>query len=148
MKAFIFLLILCIGCTPIITTFNQDDNVSATFKDLEGTKNQLFTRSQEWLIAAFNSAESVIQYSDKEDGVIIGKYKLRTVATAGHGYDLYATITIQVKDGRARISIQPYGTWGYIKSSNLIPYTKEQARKEMEEMGWSFEQFIRVPMDF
>lgn len=137
---------LC-GCVSIISTFTADDQVSKTL-DVNGTKNQLYTRANEWMIAAFNSAESVIEYSDKEDGVIIGKYQLREVPFGGKVARLYATITIRVKDYKARIEVQPYGTWGYYKNSNFMPYTKEIAIQEIQHMVDNFELFIRSGTDF
>lgn len=148
MRVFLSTLSLWIcGCASVISTFTADDQVSKTL-DASGTKNQLYTRANEWMIAAFNSAESVIEYSDKEDGVIVGKYQIREVPFEGKASRLYATITMHVKDYKVRIEVQPYGTWGYYKNGNFVPYTKEMAVQEIQRMVDNFEMFIHSRTDF
>jgi hypothetical protein len=40
----------------------------------ENTKNKLYLKANDWMISTFGNAESVIQFSDKDAGVITGKY--------------------------------------------------------------------------
>jgi hypothetical protein len=146
----IFILIFASSCATIPASFSADDDVSKTVDDLTGSKNQLYAKATEWLITYFGSAESVIQYADKEDGIIIGKYVLRSVAVQGtsKAYELFATITIQVMDNKARIDIRPYGYWEYVHPSQVPQYTKERAKNDLEVTATSFAQFIRNPMEF
>jgi hypothetical protein len=60
------------------------------------------------MVETFNNAESVIQFSDKENGIVTGKYIMTTIITStttSHG--VYSIIKIQVKDGAAKITITP-----------------------------------------
>jgi hypothetical protein len=72
------------------------------------SKGDLFTKVNMWMVDAFNNADSVIQYSDKESGVLKGKYTFTvTIANLGIVGDIYnyqSTLTIEVRDGRCRVS--------------------------------------------
>jgi len=75
-------------------------------QDIE--KDRLFVLANSWAVDAFVSAESVIEFSDKEAGIIKGKY---TISFWGdiQSYYVRSTLTIEVKDGAARITIaDPY----------------------------------------
>jgi len=67
------------------------------------SKDTLFTKVNMWFVDAFKSAESVIQYSDKESGVIKGKYVGNTGTKLILTYNITSTITVEVRDGRYRI---------------------------------------------
>lgn len=71
-------------------------------------KNDLFVKSNLWMIDVFNDAKSVIQFSDKEAGVLKGRY-LWFYQSGGQytpEYEFTATITIYVKDNNIRLEIQ------------------------------------------
>lgn len=77
------------------------------------TQDINYIKANEWMIENFNNAESVIQFSDKDAGLIKGKYLMkegfyqprtqytREVKTD----DIFAIITIRVKDNKSRIEI-------------------------------------------
>ena len=71
-------------------------------------QDYLFVLANSWAVDAFVSAESVIEYSDKEAGIIKGKYII-SFSEGVYGYNVRSTITIEVKNGAARITIaDPY----------------------------------------
>jgi hypothetical protein len=77
-----------------------------------GTKAELFVKANLWMVDQFKSAKSVIQYSDKEAGVIKGKYLLASFPLEGFfghtiGGDYTATITITVADNLMTLNIIP-----------------------------------------
>ena len=87
---------------------------------LNTLKPKNYIQANEWMVEAFVSSQSVISFSDKEAGIVKGKY---TVHSGTHtpgtyiGYGIttpssstparYAIITIRVKDSLARLEIQP-----------------------------------------
>ena len=78
----------------------------------ETSKDELFVRSNTWMVENFNNAESVIQFSDKEAGIVAGKYTFFTKSVSVSMYDVRevessAMIKIKVKNGAAQISITP-----------------------------------------
>lgn len=76
--------------------------------DMDNSKDQLYVKTNEWFVETFNSAESVIEFQDKEAGKIIGKYVLR-ITQGLYYYNIKQTISIDVKEGKVRIVIKdPY----------------------------------------
>jgi hypothetical protein len=57
------------------------------------------------MVDVLKNAESVIQYSDREAGIIKGKYISTGVGSdLGYRVDVGSTITIELRDNRYRIS--------------------------------------------
>lgn len=121
------------------------------YDDVQGTQNELFLKSNEWMIGAFNNAKSVIQHSDKAEGVIIGKYLMLTTSstvvfgspTPIPGTDVYAIIDIRVKDNKARIEIKP-NDFRYVSDGMSKEFTKEDAIAIMEKLSESFHEALKV----
>jgi len=105
--------------------------------NVEGkTKNELYIRANTWMVETFNNAESVIQFSDKENGIVTGKYIMTTIITStttSHG--VYSMIKIQVKDGAARITITPQS---YQNNANVfaggVGYSLEKMNADIDEL--------------
>ena len=74
----IILLIIFSGCITY-KLVSLDGATNETVINLEGKKSKLYVMANEWMVQAFNNAESVIQFQDKEEGVIIGKYLLKSI---------------------------------------------------------------------
>lgn len=89
---------------PVTSTFEFEDN-----------QEELYIKSNSWMVKTFTDSKSVIQFSDKESGTIIGKYLVKPELISYGLYgtqtkilgDVSAIITIQVKDKKAKISIVP-----------------------------------------
>lgn len=75
-------------------------------------KSGNYVLANEWMVEAFNNAESVIQFTDKESGTIKGKYILKQAYISTSPYvastsALSAIITLRVRDNKIRIEIDP-----------------------------------------
>lgn len=76
-------------------------------------KNTNFIKANEWMVENFNNALSVIQFTDKEAGIIKGKYLMKAgynraaapYVAAISTKDFYAVITLRVRDNKSRIEI-------------------------------------------
>ena len=69
-------------------------------------KDTIFVRVNSWMVDSFKNADSVIQFSDKDAGIVKGKYITpRVQGSGGYFYDIESTITIEVRDGRYKISM-------------------------------------------
>jgi hypothetical protein len=51
-----------------------DKPVIKTYTDLTDNQDELFIKANDWMISMFKDASSVIQFNDKQEGVLIGKY--------------------------------------------------------------------------
>lgn len=108
------------------------------------TKNELYIRANTWMVEAFTNAESVIQFSDKENGIVTGKYIMTTIITStttSHG--VYSIIKIQVKDGAAKITITPES---YQNNANIfaggISYPLEKMNSDVDALIGDFSKSI------
>ena len=122
--------------------------------EVTGTKNELFVDVNRWMISIFKDARSVIQFSDKDEGILIGKYLLHE---REYDPEIFAMIEIKVAEGKAQISISPYD-WNYEKlirydgsEVNLegtwldgYNYTKEKAIADIENLFESFSKAIQI----
>jgi len=125
------ILLLLSGCATF-TPITYSDYSSSKEIVIDVDKNEAFVIANSWMVETFNDAESVIQFSDKEAGIIKGKYlmrgTLRTVTglygtTSTSDSRVYAIITIQVKEGLTKISINPQGEGTYyIADENSAMY--------------------------
>ena len=68
------------------------------------SQSDLFIKANLWFVDAFRDAGSVIQFSDRESGVISGKYIGNRFMIGMYFFQISSTITVEVRDGRYRIS--------------------------------------------
>lgn len=99
---YIILLTVLTSCSVSQAKFYPVDNKEFTFskisKNLPFSKNELYLKSNYWIVDYFINPKEVVQYSDKEEGVIKGIYK---------NYFLNLQFTIKVADSTAQIDIKP-----------------------------------------
>lgn len=88
-------------------------------------KNANYVLANEWMVESFNDAKSVIQFTDKESGTIKGKYLLKSGGTTTDMWgivsstpELYAIITMRVRDNACRIEIDPPSS-GFYSAINM-----------------------------
>ncbi|WP_319228378.1 DUF4468 domain-containing protein [Draconibacterium orientale] len=151
MKKLLLISIVAIIATSCYTTKSvtfSDDEFVKVYDDVSGTQDQLYLKSNEWLIGIFKNAKSVVQHSDKDEGVILGKYLLTTIPfvdmlTGTSNYtDVFATIDIRLKDNKARLAIQPYD-YSYLENSMNKGYNKEGIINEMEAIAEDFHSTLK-----
>lgn len=138
----IYALVL-LSCAPALIQFNEDEHLVEVFEDITGTQDQLYLKANSWMVETFNNAESVVQHTDKEEGVIIGRYLMNgLIQTSMYGSAdsrIYAIIDIRVRDNKARIEIKPQGSWRYDASGMTIyDYSKEDAKREIATLSQDF----------
>lgn len=147
--SFAILLMLFTSCSTMRLAKFSEPSVKI-YEDVSGTKNDLFVKSNEWLIRNFKDATSVIEFSDKEEGVLIGKYLLSGSLVPGiYGTStdtrIYAKIDIRVKDSKARISIEPIGEWKYDPSGlTIYTYSPEDAQSDINVLMSSFHSALKA----
>jgi hypothetical protein len=105
------------------------------YENLNSLQDDLFQKSNEWIVSFFRDAKSVIQHTDKEKGVIIGKYLMNSYV------EVYVTIDIRVKDGRARLAITPNDYFYY--ETKKLSYTKKDAINDMNQLAQSYYEKIK-----
>lgn len=68
---------------PIDPETNKITYSEVVLVDSVTTKQELYLKAKEWFAHAFNSAQNVIQFDDKESGKIIGKGLISVGSTLG-----------------------------------------------------------------
>ena len=114
--------------------------------DLSAKENYIL--ANEWMVEAFNNAESVIQFSDKEAGIVRGKYSL--YSGWGNGYysidKVTAIITLRTKDNGVVIEIDTrgqqytvlHGTDPLTLQKVSYGYNSTKASKDINALLFSF----------
>jgi hypothetical protein len=74
------------------------------------SKAELFQLSNEWLVDTFSSADAVIQFKDKQEGVVMGKGYFQYFDIAYGQTRIWFTLKMEVKEQKARISIYDFIT--------------------------------------
>jgi len=123
--------------------------------NLDKSKDELYTKSNYWLIEKFNNAKSVIQYTDKDNGVLVGKFLLGRIIKKGSNSSsqfpdhIYSIIKIQVKDNGAKITIKTDG-YSYLDNFAVLEnhkLTQQKAEVLIENLITSYENYIKTTND-
>lgn len=124
------------------------------FKISNTRKNELYRRANQWFVDNFTSAESVIEYQDKESGDIMGKYVFSTTVGIYH-HDIRQTISVNLKDGKARLRIKdPYSritgdnlNGDYANPNEYKPLKKKKGinkcRKHWDKLATSLKEKLK-----
>lgn len=160
-KAVYLLLIILLPSCAIIkpTLFYYKDFPAEKEISVDKSKNDLFVGAYSWFVEAFNDATNIVQFSDKEAGVIKGKYLMHGTYDAGYAYipesdsRIFAVITILVKDNLTKINILPQGegkyyasdpdpdtNYAYASGRSSIP--GEEIKKKANELITYYEAYI------
>ena len=70
----------------------------------EVSSTELYARASSWMVGTFKSSDSVLELEDKEAGILKGKFTLTAPQFLGTIY-FDNIVTIEVKDGKARLTI-------------------------------------------
>lgn len=127
-KAIIALLSLILLVTlASCATYGTVDDIHSEKLVVEAPGNSaedLYVKAASWMVDSFNSSDSVIEYEDKEAGIIKGKFRI-----VDSRYDFEMSVTVETRPERARLSIIPTGIYGnyneYLVQSSIDEYNAE-----------------------
>ncbi len=117
------------------------------------TKSDIYVKTNAWFVETFNSAESVIEFQDRESGRIMGKYVF-SYNEGVYTHVVRQTISIDCRDNRVRIVINdPYykttqGMGQYYPNAQYSPL-KTQAGIDKAKIRWeglsnSLEEYLQT----
>lgn len=116
-------------------------------EDLEGSASDVFVKARSWMVDAFVSSDSVIEFEDKDAGVISGKYT--TDVSQGLGtLRITSQITIECRDGRARLTITPGSLRisaagsSWTSTNDLLPSSHEKYLEKTAALAESFASYM------
>lgn len=114
------------------------------------SRQELFVKANIWMVENFNDAKSVVQFSDKQSGVVTGKFLMASIirGTEVPRDDVFAIIKINVKDNAAKIEVK---SESYINNYNPLAggesYPLEQANADIDNLIASFEKSMMGAAD-
>ena len=101
----ISLLIVLSGCQTLEPIPSEDNTYSIIYEYPGVSQDDLFTSANDWLVTQFREADSVIEYTDKEAGIITGKCNADVPLGGFVPVNIEFKLTINVKDDKARIKL-------------------------------------------
>lgn len=104
---FIFsLLILFSSCQSARTLTDAENRYQKVIEIPDTSKDELYLMTNDWLISILNSAKSVIEYTDVEKGIIIGKMNSSLpIGAMNLPVTTNFQIKVEVKDNKARFTL-------------------------------------------
>jgi hypothetical protein len=116
------------------------------------SKSEIYIKANAWFVETFNSAESVIEFQDKESGKIMGKYVFQ-YNEGLYNYVVRQTISIDTRDSKVRIVISdPYfkitsGMGQHYSNAQYQPLKTQtgikKARVRWEELSNELAEYLR-----
>lgn len=97
------------GCAGLQPMINEESKIDQVFDAPNLTKQQIFEQIKIWIAQNFRSAKAVLEYENKNDGVLIGNSVINYPCS---GFDHIAkadwkvlfTMRVDIKDNRFRLS--------------------------------------------
>lgn len=106
-KVVVSVVVLCIlilaGCQSTQSIPPSENTYSMIYEFPGMSAEEIFTAANDWMVTMFRSAESVIEYSDKESGIITGRCYADVPMGGFIPVNMRFKLTVNTKDGRARI---------------------------------------------
>ena len=139
-------LFLVVSCAT--TNVTEIDDYVRVIEVNGASADDLFVKANSWMVDAFNNSESVIEYSDKQAGMIKGKFMTKE-GDYFNGYrKITAIITIETKEGKARLSVVYNGNQKvslnniWVEASGLPESVYAQYLATVEALGISLEHAL------
>ena len=151
MKKVIYFLLTAIvfiswlSCASLETPLTEVPKVQRII-EVNKPKDELYKLSNEWMAKTFKSSQAVIQYQDKEAGVIVGK-GFTSVKYLGY-VDTWFTMTIEIKDNKLRATLEDIYIYQSIQRALLeSPITNQEqwdkAKPELEKIIDRLEAYVK-----
>lgn len=99
---FIGVIIAMSACSTSATLLPAEElKVQGVIEVSGKTTDELYVGSREWMAKTFQSSKAVIEYEDKEAGIVVGKGYAKIFKNIVK-IDTWFTFTVEVKDGKVR----------------------------------------------
>lgn len=145
----LFLLFASLSLTSCaVSIVGIDEPVTKIYNVPGNTQDEIYIKVNQWMVHKFVDAKSVIQFSDKESGTVIGKY-LMYGGTSANLYgtqdnSVYSIIDVRAKNDVVKITITAE-PWRYDGTAMTIyNFSKEDALNEMNSLAYDLQKAIQV----
>ncbi len=104
-------------------------------------KEELYIQTNAWFVKIFRSAESVIEFQDKEAGKIMGKYVF-SLYDGIYKFNIKQVLSIDIKDEKIRIILSNPAK-KLISNDVNYDYVTVKSQKLMEKIRLEWEKLIQ-----
>ena len=143
--------LLIVGCAsvppgPPVGAYQKTIEVSAS-------KDEIFIRTMKWMTKTFQSAKSVIQYQDKEAGIVTGNGKIDMNNPVTKVY-MDFVLTIEIKEGKVRLTFDNLSTSTIVGAETTTrpiyegPGVQNEISKRLDPLVESYSQEMSNSSDF
>lgn len=139
----ILMMIVMTGCSGFHKMAPNEMQIQRVIEVDNTPKSAMFDKSRMWYATAFRSANSVIQYENKENGTIMGNGNVSDTMMMVR-YTLRFSLSTEVKDNKARITAT--GQTLYTEKGGEIDVNRrmwEHFKDDIVEIMDSYEQYIK-----
>jgi len=114
----LLLFILNISCGPYKVTPLEERSIEKIIYVPNQTKDELYTKVNQWFIRTFNSPKSIIEFQDKQQGIVSGKYVTHKQILATDFY-YRQVIEVKIKENKVKIFIGDLNIASYTNLSGI-----------------------------
>jgi hypothetical protein len=136
--------IMFLGCasSPTLKPNNTEIiNILETGK----SKNEVFDLSMRWIAKSFTSSKEVIQYTDKDLGIINGKGTLQMRGGLSLEVTVFFSLVIDIKENKTRLSYKPISFSNdtfHIKSTEFSSYLLNKFKDQTDIITKDYLNYI------
>jgi len=135
--------IMLIGCMSLPKTIPGP--ISYIIDVPEKMQDEIYRLNNEWMVKTFKSAEAVIEYQDKTEGILMGKGQTTLLSKSNYPVKTGFTITIEARDERARLTFEgitpKYESQDYF---GLAKIDEEDFKKESDALAADLESYLKT----
>lgn len=137
-------MLLLSGCAASIPVSNEDLTYQTIIEVPSTPKDAIFEKSKQWIAQTFRSAKAVVEYDNREEGVIIGNGSMpRPISLVSTGG---SSITYQmredIKDGKARLTFDKWAALTPIGEMPILQADLEGVRANFSNMSLALQSYI------
>ena len=127
-----------------------DMSISEIIEVPDISQDDIYIRANAWFVETFINAESVIQFQDKDEGAIMGKYVHISGTSLGKA-TITQTVIVNVDDGKAKLIIKNpivettvYAGYNQMKRGYWLKGQAANIRREWDKMIADFRKRIQL----
>jgi len=139
--AILLILLFAAGCVTTMKFVNEPINIQRII-EVTGSKDDLYLLANEWMAQTYIASSHVIQYQDKDEGVIIGRAKTGTKFIGLGTYEFWYNMKIEARNDKVRVTLDDvYGKGEVLDVSSTIK-PEQMKQKDYDDLMTDFNETI------
>ena len=139
----LMMVVFLAACAQFVSIPESEQKTERVFAVHGKTKLQLFQSTKQWFATTFHSSSSVIQLSDGEAGVIVGRAIADVDMGMGMTSPCYYTVRIDIKDGKIRFTANSY-KWVEYGGSITVQSQFDSMQQNMNDLSVRLEKQLKT----